>query len=179
MSLGAVLSNALSGLAVAQTASAQDYDDRWYLTPGVGFNVQDNQRGTNNAPFVALGFGKNLSSTWSLDAQLNYQKPTFGNNRNNLRNPNVAGAVSGFGHHLEAAAQMERLADDRTQFGDVFDQQHGGAHCACHTQTSNFQNPDGPSDRGYIRGVWVSGRLMWCWSTTRTTSGESSAATCG
>lgn len=53
----------LSGLAVAQTASAQDYDDRWYLTPGVGFNVQDNQRGTNNAPFVALGFGKNLSST--------------------------------------------------------------------------------------------------------------------
>jgi OOP family OmpA-OmpF porin len=86
----------LSGLAVAQTASAQDYDDRWYLTPGVGFNLQDNQRGTNNAPFVALGFGKNLSSTWSLDAQLNYQKPTFGNERNNLRNPATANAVSGF-----------------------------------------------------------------------------------
>ena len=45
----------LSGLAVAQTASAQDFDDRWYLTTSAGFNIQDGARGTRNAPFGTIG----------------------------------------------------------------------------------------------------------------------------
>ena len=45
----------LAGLAVAQSASAQEFDDRWYLTGSAGFNLQDNDRGTNDAPFGALG----------------------------------------------------------------------------------------------------------------------------
>jgi OmpA-OmpF porin, OOP family len=76
----------LSGLAVAQTVSAQDFDDRWYLTSSAGFNMQDNDRGTRNAPFVGLGFGKFLSPNWSLDAELNYQNPHFDDPRA-IRNP--------------------------------------------------------------------------------------------
>ena len=65
----------LAGLAFAQAAGAQDFDDRWYLTGSTGFNIQDNARGTRNAPFVALGFGKFVSPSWSVDAELNYQNP--------------------------------------------------------------------------------------------------------
>ena len=85
----------LGGLGVAQAASAQDtaapnFDDRWYVTGSVGFNKQDNSRGTKDIPFVTLGFGRFLSRNWSLDGELNYQiHPTF-NDRNNIdpANPN-------------------------------------------------------------------------------------------
>ncbi len=77
----------LSGLAVAQTASAQDFDDRWYLTTSAGFNLQDGSRETNNTPFGTLGFGKFISQNWSLDGELNYQNPHF-NNQKVLGNPN-------------------------------------------------------------------------------------------
>ncbi|RPE77301.1 OmpA family protein [Vulcaniibacterium tengchongense] len=65
----------LGGLAVAQAASAQEFDDRWYLTGSAGFNIQDNDRGTRNAPFGAIGLGKFLNENWSLDGELNYQNP--------------------------------------------------------------------------------------------------------
>ena len=67
----------LAGLCGAQAASAQDFDDRWYLTGAVGFNVQDQDRNTDDASFGALGLGKFISPNWSLDAELNYQKPTL------------------------------------------------------------------------------------------------------
>ncbi|WP_147674774.1 OmpA family protein [Vulcaniibacterium tengchongense] len=65
----------LAGLAFAQAASAQEFDDRWYLTGSAGFNIQDNDRGTRNAPFGAIGLGKFLNENWSLDGELNYQNP--------------------------------------------------------------------------------------------------------
>ena len=65
----------LCGLGVAQAASAQTFDDRWYITGDVGYNFQDEDRGTNNAPFFAIGVGKFLNQNWSLDGQLNYQNP--------------------------------------------------------------------------------------------------------
>src|SRR3970282_2070568 len=65
----------LRGRSLAQVASAQDFDDRWYLTGSTGFNIQDNDRGTRNAPFVALGLGKFVSPNWSIDGELNYQNP--------------------------------------------------------------------------------------------------------
>ena len=77
----------LSGLAVAQTASAQDFDDRWYLTTSAGFNLQDGARDTRSAPFGTLGFGKFISPSWSLDGEFNYQNPHF-DNQNLLLNPN-------------------------------------------------------------------------------------------
>jgi OOP family OmpA-OmpF porin len=71
----------LGGLSLAQVASAQDFDDRWYLTGSTGFNIQDNQRGTRNAPFVTLGLGKFINQNWSLDGELNYQNPEVDRNQ--------------------------------------------------------------------------------------------------
>ena len=72
----------LGGLAFAQAASAQSsFDDRWYLTGSAGFNFQDSDRLTNDAPFVTLGLGKFISPNWSLDGELNYQNPNFDDNQ--------------------------------------------------------------------------------------------------
>jgi OOP family OmpA-OmpF porin len=71
----------LGGLAMAQAASAQEFDDRWYLTGSAGFNFQDNGRGTNDAPFLGLGLGKFISPNWALDGELNYQNPGLNSNR--------------------------------------------------------------------------------------------------
>jgi len=71
----------LGGLAFAQAASAQEFDDRWYLTGSTGFNFQDGDRTTDDAPFVTLGLGKFISPNWSLDGELNYQNPNFESNK--------------------------------------------------------------------------------------------------
>lgn len=72
----------LGGLAFAQAASAQSsFDHRWYLTGSAGFNFQDSDRLTNDAPFVTLGLGKFISPNWSLDGELNYQNPNFDDNQ--------------------------------------------------------------------------------------------------
>ena len=47
----------LAGFAFASAANAQEFDDRWYLTGSAGFNLQDNDRNTDNAPFGAIGLG--------------------------------------------------------------------------------------------------------------------------
>jgi OOP family OmpA-OmpF porin len=71
----------LGGLSLAQVAQAQVADDRWYLTGAAGFNIQDNDRGTRNAPFGSLGVGKFLNDNWSLDGELNYQNPNMDDNQ--------------------------------------------------------------------------------------------------
>jgi len=67
----------LGGLGLAGHASAQEFDDRWYLTSSVGYNFQAEDRRTDDAPFVTLGMGKFISPNWSLDGELNYQNPSF------------------------------------------------------------------------------------------------------
>ncbi len=67
----------LSGLSLAQAASAQEFDDRWYLTGSAGVNIQDNDRNTDDAPFGAIGLGKFISPNWSLDGEINYQNTQF------------------------------------------------------------------------------------------------------
>ena len=69
----------LAGLAFS--AGAQEFDDRWYLTGSTGFNLQDNDRGTHNAPFVSVGLGKFVSPHWSVDGELNYQNPNMDANQ--------------------------------------------------------------------------------------------------
>jgi len=78
-----VLSAALmSSTVLAHGANAQELeDDRWHITGTVGFNIQDSQRGTDNAPLIGLGFGKAISPKWSLDAELNYQNPQLKQDR--------------------------------------------------------------------------------------------------
>ena len=63
------------GLSLAQVASAQEFDDRWYAAGSVGVNVQDDDRATEDSPFVTLGFGKFLTPNWSVDVELNFQHP--------------------------------------------------------------------------------------------------------
>ena len=71
----------LGGLGVAQVASAQEFDDRWYLTGTTGFNIQDNDRDTRNAPLGGIGFGKFFSPNWSFDVDFNYQNPKRNSNQ--------------------------------------------------------------------------------------------------
>jgi len=65
----------LAGLGVAHAASAQTFDDRWYVSGSVGINHQDSDRNTIDTPFATLGFGRFLTPNWSLEAELNYQNP--------------------------------------------------------------------------------------------------------
>ena len=65
----------LGGLGLAQAASAQTFDDRWYVSGSTGVNFQDNDRGTEDSIFATVGFGKFLTQRVSLDAELNYQNP--------------------------------------------------------------------------------------------------------
>src|SRR5690606_32176687 len=64
-----------AGLGVAQAASAQTFDDRWYVSGSVGVNFQDSDRATEDVLFGTLGFGRFLNQNWSLEAELNYQNP--------------------------------------------------------------------------------------------------------
>ena len=70
----------LAGMAVAQVASAQDFDDRWYLSGSAGFNLQDEDRRTDDAYALGLGVGKFISPVWSVEGALNYQNPNFEHN---------------------------------------------------------------------------------------------------
>ncbi|WP_460830954.1 outer membrane beta-barrel protein, partial [Lysobacter humi (ex Lee et al. 2017)] len=65
----------LGGLAILPVAQAQEFDDRWYVTGTVGGNLQDDERGTENAPFGAIGFGRMINPNWSFDIEANYQNP--------------------------------------------------------------------------------------------------------
>ena len=66
----------IAGLGVAQAASAQEFDDRWYVAGSVGMNIQDSDRNTESTFAETLGFGRFLTPNWSLEAELNYQNPS-------------------------------------------------------------------------------------------------------
>ena len=74
----------LGGLSLANTAMAQEFDDRWYLTGSAGWNQQDSDRRTEDTQFLTLGLGKFISPNWSLDGELNYQNPKFEDNQDTL-----------------------------------------------------------------------------------------------
>ena len=65
----------LGSLGMAQAASAQEFDDRWYISGSTGVNFQDEDRGTEDSIFGTLGFGKFLNPNFSLETELNYQNP--------------------------------------------------------------------------------------------------------
>jgi len=67
----------LAALGLAQVAHAQDYDDRWYVTGGIGYNQQDTDRRTKDTLALSLGVGRFLTRDWSLDAELNWQNADF------------------------------------------------------------------------------------------------------
>ena len=151
----------LCGLGVAQAASAQTFDDRWYITGSAGINIQDNDRGTNNAPFGAIGFGKFLNPNWSLDAELNYQNPTFSGTNNivNITPDPVTGAVAR-GQDLNwsqsgISVDLRRhfIAEGRSWNPYLL---MGLGYQRHEEEYDNFPNPDSPATRS---GGNVAGKL--------------------
>ena len=59
----------LSGLAFAQTGSAQEFDDRYYVYGSAGYLWADSSRNTDNNFLWGVGFGKRISSLFGLDIQ--------------------------------------------------------------------------------------------------------------
>src|SRR3546814_5382673 len=97
----------LAGLAVAQAANAQEFDDRWYLAGSVGYNFQSSDRTTDSAPFVTFGLGKFISPNWSIDGELNYQNPVFEDNDDlNWRQYGVSLKSEELTHELKPLMRM-------------------------------------------------------------------------
>ena len=71
--LGCALLGAL-GLG-AQAATAQEFDDRWYLTGTAGFAIHDGDRQVSDVPIFGLGVGKFFTRNFSLDLDLNSVNP--------------------------------------------------------------------------------------------------------
>ena len=65
----------LAGMAMANTAMAQDYDDRWYLTAGAGYGVFDGDRNVDNELYGTLGFGKFVTPNLSIDLEAWHSNP--------------------------------------------------------------------------------------------------------
>ena len=65
----------LAGMAMANSAMAQDYDDRWYLTAGAGYGFFDGDRNFSDEFYRTLGFGKFVSPNVSLDLELWHSNP--------------------------------------------------------------------------------------------------------
>ena len=60
----------VAGMAMANSAMAQDYDDRWYLTAGAGIGVFDGDRNADNELYGTIGVGKFITPNVSLDLEL-------------------------------------------------------------------------------------------------------------
>lgn len=78
--LAGLILASLTAPAFAQDSRAGTFDDRWYITTGVGANQQDSDRDTENAATYTLGVGKFVNPRWSVDAELNYQNPKLNPN---------------------------------------------------------------------------------------------------
>ena len=125
----------LGGLAMAQAASAQEFDDRWYLTGSAGFNFQDSDRLTNDAPFVTLGLGKFISPNWSLDGELNYQNPNFDANQD-LNWSQYGGDLSaryhfiqdgrGWNPYIRMGVGYQKSEEEFSQIGPVLGERKDG-----------------------------------------------------
>lgn len=66
----------LAGNAAAQSANPT-HNGGWYGTLTAGANIQDDDRGTKNAPFGAIGVGRMINENWAVDLSLNHQNPKF------------------------------------------------------------------------------------------------------
>ena len=72
----------LGAVAFANTAMAQEFDDRWYVSGGGTFNAQDERRTTDDDFGYYIGLGKFVSPNWSLDVELNHTNTVLLGNRN-------------------------------------------------------------------------------------------------
>ena len=76
----------VAGMAMANSAMAQDYDDRFYLTGGAGWGFFDNDRNVQDEFYGTLGVGKFITSNLSLDLELWHSNPELDYNFSEERN---------------------------------------------------------------------------------------------
>ncbi len=99
-------------------------------------NVQDNDRGTRNAPFGSLGVGKFLGNdNWSLDGELNYQNP------NNDDNQDLNWSQYG----ISFDARRFFNAEGRNWSPYIL---MGVGYQRTEEEFDNFPNPNSPGERG-------------------------------
>ena len=89
----------LGVLGFAHAATAQEFDDRWYLSGTAGFSFNDSDRDIGNAPVYGLGIGKFFSPNFSLDLDLTSTNPE--KNGNNLHWSSYGAMLTGR-HHFRA-----------------------------------------------------------------------------
>ena len=61
----------IGALGLAHIATAQDFDDRWYLSGTAGMHVSDSSRVMDDNPIIGVGVGKYFSPNFSLDLDAN------------------------------------------------------------------------------------------------------------
>jgi OOP family OmpA-OmpF porin len=74
----------LAGIGMAHSAMAQSYDDRWYLSAGVGVAGFDKDRQVSDDVYGMVGVGKMVTPHISIDAELWHSNP-------DLNKPGVLG----------------------------------------------------------------------------------------
>lgn len=62
----------LGAMSLAQSAMAQDFDDRWYISGTAGVLGTDNERETSNGGLFGIGVGKMVSPNVSVDIDLDH-----------------------------------------------------------------------------------------------------------
>ncbi|MGN7724490.1 OmpA family protein [Luteimonas sp. 22616] len=131
----------LAGIGFVQAANAQEFDDRWYLTGSVGYNFQDNDRQTKDAPFGTIGVGKFLTPNWSIDGELNYQNP------NNDANDDLNWSQYG----ISFDARYHFIAEGRSWNPYLL---AGLGYQRAEEEVDNFPNPNSPLQRedGHVAG---------------------------
>lgn len=65
----------LGALGFAQAVSAQEYDDRWYVSGDFGAVLYDDHRGLERPGFYRIGFGRFFAPKWSWEVDLNSTNP--------------------------------------------------------------------------------------------------------
>ena len=76
----------VAGMAMANSAMAQDYDDRWYLTAGGGIGIFDGDRNVSNELYGTVGVGKFITPNLALDLELWHSNPKLDYNFSEDRN---------------------------------------------------------------------------------------------
>ena len=67
----------LSAVVFAQTASAQQYDGRWYLSGTAGILGTDKDRNISNDALLGVGIGKRISPNFAIDIQYDQSEPVY------------------------------------------------------------------------------------------------------
>ena len=74
--LFALIALTLGGVSAAQ---AQDFSN-WYVAPRLGVVIPDNDRDTQNSPFVGIGIGWWVNPNFAVDAEYSINNADFKNN---------------------------------------------------------------------------------------------------